>query len=79
MATARSRQFQIGEKIKARVSESPSKGILIVEIDGHLYRVINATFAPIKIGDWLNLRVHGIDPLELKMDSPTSGSFIRLG
>lgn len=79
MATVKSRQFQIGEQIRAQVSESPSKGILIVDIEGSLYRVINATFASIKVGDWLNLRVHGIDPLELKMDSPSASSFIRLG
>lgn len=78
MASMRNRQFQIGEKIRAQVSESPSKGILIVDIEGNLYRVINATFANIKVGDWLNLRVHGIDPIELKLDSPDSKSFIRL-
>lgn len=79
MATVRSRQFKVGEKLRAQVSESPSKGVLIMEIEGSLYRVINATFAAIRIGDWLTLRVHGIDPLEFKIDSPTSNSFIRLG
>ena len=79
MASVRSRTFKVGEKIRAQVSESPSKGVLIMDIEGSLYRVINATFAAMRIGDWVTLRVHGIDPLELKIDSPTSNSFVRLG
>ncbi len=78
MASVRNRQFKVGEKVRAQVSESPSKGILIMDIEGDLYRVINATFAAIKIGDWLSLRVYGVDPLELKIDTPKPTSFIRL-
>ena len=56
------------------MSEFPSKGILIVDISGSLYRVINATFKNYKVGEVLYLKVSQVNPLEFQIKNGESSA-----
>ncbi|PWU20145.1 MAG: hypothetical protein C5B49_04715 [Bdellovibrio sp.] len=62
-------KWQRGEHLEARLVEALSQQILLVEIAGQLYRVVNQTGHRWREGDPISLYVDSVEPLMLRISS----------
>ena len=58
--------FHKGQRIRVQVEEIPSQRVLLVSLDGMLFRVKNESPQIFKQGDTLDVVVTRTEPLELK-------------
>lgn len=59
--------LRLHQRIKARVVETQIGGMLVVQFNDDLIRVLNTSGKNFKVGEQLDLLVTGIKPVEFKL------------